>query len=161
MHFKFWQSKGKAEKWTFLLTYLQVVNCLIKMIEQDAMMVEDNGTIFLACDTILNFLSNVSETIRESFNFWQEQYYDDNFPATIHMRKWLLIFTENGRSSSIRTSLCQSSTDASFVGWYGVCFTTLMLCFIRYCVKENAIILCSSNSSVHFETNLSRLNLSI
>ncbi|XP_020090387.1 uncharacterized protein LOC109711650 [Ananas comosus] len=35
-----------------------VVNCLIKMIEQDAMMVEDNGTIFLACDTILNFLSN-------------------------------------------------------------------------------------------------------
>ncbi|KAG8072777.1 hypothetical protein GUJ93_ZPchr0006g41107 [Zizania palustris] len=38
--------------------YKTVIDCLIKMIEQDGMMI-DNGSIFLACDTIINFLSNM------------------------------------------------------------------------------------------------------
>ncbi|XP_073011060.1 uncharacterized protein [Typha latifolia] len=38
--------------------YKAVVDCLVKMIDQDRLMLEDNGTIFLACDTILNYLLN-------------------------------------------------------------------------------------------------------
>jgi hypothetical protein len=41
---------------------LQVIDCLVKMTEQDGMMI-DNGSMFLACDTIINFMSNVSDLI--------------------------------------------------------------------------------------------------
>ncbi|XP_066163614.1 uncharacterized protein [Oryza sativa Japonica Group] len=38
--------------------YKMVIDCLIKMIEQNGMMI-DTGNMFLACDTIINFLSNM------------------------------------------------------------------------------------------------------
>jgi hypothetical protein len=37
--------------------YKAVIDCLVKMTEQDGMMI-DNGSMFLACDTIINFMSN-------------------------------------------------------------------------------------------------------
>lgn len=37
--------------------YKTVIDCLIKMTEQDGMMT-DNSSMFLACDTIINFMSN-------------------------------------------------------------------------------------------------------
>lgn len=37
--------------------YKAVMDCLVKMTEQDGMMI-DNGSMFLACDTIINFMSN-------------------------------------------------------------------------------------------------------
>ncbi|XP_040376742.1 uncharacterized protein LOC102708695 [Oryza brachyantha] len=40
--------------------YKMVIECLIKMTEQDGMMV-DTGSIFLACDTIINFLKNMKK----------------------------------------------------------------------------------------------------
>ncbi|KAL5212003.1 hypothetical protein ABZP36_022850 [Zizania latifolia] len=40
--------------------YKTVIDCLIKMTEQDGMMI-DNGSMFLACDTIINFLSNMKK----------------------------------------------------------------------------------------------------
>lgn len=45
------------------LLYLQVIECLVKLIGPGRNMVEDNGCIFLACDTILNlFLKVVSSS---------------------------------------------------------------------------------------------------
>ncbi|KXG20557.1 hypothetical protein SORBI_3010G221200 [Sorghum bicolor] len=37
--------------------YKAVIDCLVKMTEQDGMVI-DNGSMFLACDTIINFMSN-------------------------------------------------------------------------------------------------------
>ena len=42
--------------------YKAVIDCLVKMTEQDGMVI-DNGSMFLACDTIINFMSNVSDLI--------------------------------------------------------------------------------------------------
>lgn len=39
---------------------LQVIDCLVKMTEQDGI---DNGSMFLACDTIINVMSNVNDFI--------------------------------------------------------------------------------------------------
>ncbi|ESQ53973.1 hypothetical protein EUTSA_v10024640mg [Eutrema salsugineum] len=36
--------------------YVAVVECLIKLIQRDGQSVEDNGSIFLACDTVMNIL---------------------------------------------------------------------------------------------------------
>ncbi|XP_062220605.1 uncharacterized protein LOC133920008 [Phragmites australis] len=37
--------------------YKAVIDCLVKMTEQDGMTI-DNGSMFMACDTIINFMSN-------------------------------------------------------------------------------------------------------
>ncbi|KAA8521621.1 hypothetical protein F0562_012294 [Nyssa sinensis] len=47
--------------------YKAVVDCLIKLIGPNGRMVEDNGTIFLACDTIMNLLLK-REQIRFPFD---------------------------------------------------------------------------------------------
>lgn len=38
---------------------MQVIDCLVNLIGRDGCMVEDNGSIFLACDTILNLFLKV------------------------------------------------------------------------------------------------------
>jgi hypothetical protein len=47
-----WFSKNEILVW-------QVADCLLKLIELDQVTHEDTGSIVLACDTIINFLSNV------------------------------------------------------------------------------------------------------
>lgn len=41
------------------ISSIQVVECLVKLIESDGQNGEDNGSIFLACDTVMNILLKV------------------------------------------------------------------------------------------------------
>uniref|UniRef100_A0A5B7BRT3 Neurochondrin n=1 Tax=Davidia involucrata TaxID=16924 RepID=A0A5B7BRT3_DAVIN len=73
--------------------YKAVVDCLIKLIGPNSLVVEDNGTIFLACDTIMNLLLK-REQIRFPFDdstfvplmralaYWTEE---TNDPSVIMM----------------------------------------------------------------------------
>lgn len=42
---------------------LQVVECLIKLIGPDGRRIHDNGSIFLACDTVVNLLLKVMQSL--------------------------------------------------------------------------------------------------
>ncbi|XVE97374.1 hypothetical protein REPUB_Repub03eG0014200 [Reevesia pubescens] len=70
--------------------YKAVVDCLIKLIEQNRHGVEDNGCIFLACDTIMNFLLK-----REQLHFPEDE------STFFNLLKALALWTENTNDLSI------------------------------------------------------------
>ncbi|KAK6249253.1 hypothetical protein QUC31_020818 [Theobroma cacao] len=78
--------------------YKAVVDCLIKLIGQNRHGVEDNGCIFLACDTIMNFLLK-----REQFCFPEDEL------TFFNLLKALAIWTENTNDLSVlmmASSIC-------------------------------------------------------
>ncbi|XP_008813496.2 uncharacterized protein LOC103724114 [Phoenix dactylifera] len=78
--------------------HIAVVECLVKMIGRYGTMVEDNGPIFLACDTILNFLLNRNEL--------QVKLEGSQF---IHLLKALALWTESSNDPFIdmmASSIC-------------------------------------------------------
>ncbi|XP_040971610.1 neurochondrin isoform X1 [Gossypium hirsutum] len=72
-----------------ILVLLQVVDCLMKLIEQNRNEVENNGCIFLACDTIMNLLKMEQITFSEdestfisllkALALWTEKTNDQSF----------------------------------------------------------------------------------
>ncbi|KAF8393093.1 hypothetical protein HHK36_021334 [Tetracentron sinense] len=89
----------------------QVMECLIKLIGLNGQMVEDDGTIFLACDTIMNFLlkrEEIQVRLDESdfvhllgaLAYWTE---DINDPSVIMM------------ASSICSLIFDSTSEESFL----------------------------------------------
>ncbi|XP_022729716.1 neurochondrin isoform X2 [Durio zibethinus] len=78
--------------------YKAVVDCLIKLIGQNKHGVEDNGCIFLACDTIMNFLLK-----REQFRFPEDE------STFLNLLKALALWTENTNDLSVvmmASSIC-------------------------------------------------------
>lgn len=70
-----------------------VMGCLVRLIEMDSSMIEDNGTIFLACDTVMNILLRKEEiqvhldeadviNLLRALIYWSE---NDNDPSIIMM----------------------------------------------------------------------------
>ncbi|XP_043700807.1 neurochondrin [Telopea speciosissima] len=91
--------------------YNVVVGCLVKLIGPDSQMVEDDGTIFLACDTVINFLLKREEIgvqldvsssacLLRALTYWAE---DVNDPSIIMM------------SSSICSLIFDSTTEQSLL----------------------------------------------
>ncbi|XP_039050992.1 neurochondrin-like [Hibiscus syriacus] len=78
--------------------YKAVVDCLIKLIKQNRHGVEDNDCVFLACDTILNFLLK-----RERFPFPEDE------STFFNLLKALALWTEKTNDQSIvmmASSIC-------------------------------------------------------
>ncbi|XWS72712.1 hypothetical protein CRYUN_Cryun02cG0064100 [Craigia yunnanensis] len=78
--------------------YKAVVDCLTKWIGQNRLGVEDNGCIFLACDTIMNFLLK-----REQFRFPEDE------STFFNLLKALALWTENTNDLSVvimASSIC-------------------------------------------------------
>ncbi|XVE71224.1 hypothetical protein DITRI_Ditri10aG0133800 [Diplodiscus trichospermus] len=78
--------------------YKSVVDCLIKLIREHRHGVEDNGCIFLACDTIMNFLLK-----REQFHFPEDE------STFFNLLKALALWTENTSDLSVimmASSIC-------------------------------------------------------
>ncbi|XP_021276278.1 neurochondrin isoform X2 [Herrania umbratica] len=78
--------------------YKAVVDCLVKLIGQNRHGVEDNGCIFLACDTVMNFLLK-----REQFQFPEDE------STFYNLLKALAIWTEDTNDLSVvmmASSIC-------------------------------------------------------
>lgn len=78
--------------------YKAVVDCLIKLIGQNRHGADDNGCIFLACDTILNFLLK-----KEQFLFPEDE------STFFNLLKALALWTENTNDLSVivmASSIC-------------------------------------------------------
>ncbi|KAJ4957471.1 hypothetical protein NE237_024582 [Protea cynaroides] len=89
--------------------YYAVVDCLGKLIGPDSQIVEDDGTIFLACDTVINFLlkrgeigvqldASSSAYLLRALVYWAE---DVNDPSIIMMSSSIcsLIFDSTSEES--------------------------------------------------------------
>jgi hypothetical protein len=79
------------------------------MTEQDGMMI-DNGSMFLACDTIINFMSNVSDLI-----FWKV-----NFLHAMGKLIFLGIFVEEECPYSSGFSFHSPPKGTCYMGWYAL-----------------------------------------